>query len=211
MGARLRGPKAYARRAPVREPYDRVLIVCEGEKTEPSYFGGLRQTERLSSANIKITPADGSDPLSIVQFAERFLDEYDRVYCVFDRDGHANYNDALRRVSQSPAGRAGKLTPITSWPCFEFWLLLHFRYSSAAIVPAGKRSSGTVAFDTLRQHLPTYEKGHASIYAELLTLRDAAMKNAARLQRENRKTGSTNPSTCVHDLVDYLLKLKDSV
>lgn len=62
MAPRHRKAADYARRAPAREPYDRVLIVCEGEKTEPQYFNGLRLAERLSSANIRVTPADGSDP-----------------------------------------------------------------------------------------------------------------------------------------------------
>ncbi|VAW46556.1 hypothetical protein MNBD_GAMMA03-583 [hydrothermal vent metagenome] len=36
-----------------RAPYDRVLIVCEGEKTEPYYFSELIDYYRLNSANIK--------------------------------------------------------------------------------------------------------------------------------------------------------------
>lgn len=37
-----------------REPYDVVLIVCEGSKTEPAYFTALKNELRLSSANISI-------------------------------------------------------------------------------------------------------------------------------------------------------------
>jgi hypothetical protein len=33
MNARRRAARSYTRRSPVREPYDRVLIVCEGKKT----------------------------------------------------------------------------------------------------------------------------------------------------------------------------------
>ena len=75
MARRRRTAADYARRGPAREPYDLVLIVCEGTKTEPFYFDGLRVAERLSSANIKVTPAVGSDPMSIVQYAERFEDD----------------------------------------------------------------------------------------------------------------------------------------
>ena len=35
------------RRAPRREEYDRVLIVCEGEKTEVSYFSELLASYRI--------------------------------------------------------------------------------------------------------------------------------------------------------------------
>ncbi|MGL4448682.1 MAG: RloB family protein [Shewanella sp.] len=75
-----------------REPYDRVLIVCEGSKTEPTYFNELKAHYGLSSANIAITPANGSDPMSVVNLAKQQQqkerkqgDKYDRVYCVFGR------------------------------------------------------------------------------------------------------------------------------
>ena len=33
----------------VREPKQRFLIVCEGEKTEPNYFQGLKNDHRLNA------------------------------------------------------------------------------------------------------------------------------------------------------------------
>ena len=192
MSVRRRTAESYARRGPIREPYDRVLIVCEGEKTEPHYFGGLRKHYRLSSANIEITPADGTDPVSIVSFAEARLGEYDRAFCVFDRDGHQNYTAAVARVAQSVEGRAGKLVAITSWPCFEFWLLLHFGYSAAPFHRAGNKSSCDRAMSKLAAHVPGYNKGLKNVY-ELLAPRTAdAIQHARRLHRENRRTDSTN-------------------
>ena len=100
---RGRAPTSYARRAPEREPYDVVLIVCEGEKTEPYYFEGLRRAWGLSSANIRVRSAGASDPLSLVQFAlaEMRSGDYDRVFCVFDRDTHAGFEQALQQIAQS--------------------------------------------------------------------------------------------------------------
>ena len=81
------------RRSPRREPYDRVLIVCEGEKTEPNYFRELCAHYRLSTANIEVTQGEGNDPVSVVRTAKRLQksetrqgERYDRIYCVFDRD-----------------------------------------------------------------------------------------------------------------------------
>jgi hypothetical protein len=103
MGKRRRGPETYVRRGPTREPYDVVLIVCEGAKTEPNYFKRLKLAYRLSNANIHVLQAPGCDPMSIVQFAESDLQKgvYDKVFCVFDRDGHANFTQAIRRVEDS--------------------------------------------------------------------------------------------------------------
>lgn len=85
-----RSSNTYCRKEAIREPYDVVLIVCEGEKTEPGYFEGLKKAHRLSSANIKVVSGEGSDPVSIVKHALRECQKggYDRVFCVFDRNGH---------------------------------------------------------------------------------------------------------------------------
>jgi hypothetical protein len=208
MSGRRRTARSYARRGPVREPYDRVLMVCEGEKTEPYYFGGLRLHYRLSSANIEITPAEGTDPISIVSFAEARLNEYDRVFCIFDRDGHQNYEAAVSRVAQSAEGHAGQLVAITSWPCFEFWLLLHFGYSAAPFNAAGTKSSCDRVISQLMNHIPDYTKGKRPIYDLLAPKIRDALRHASRLHRENLQTGSTNPSTRVHELVEYLIALK---
>jgi len=208
VNGRRRTAGSYARRGPVREPYDRVLIVCEGKKTEPYYFGGLRLHYRLSSANIEITPANGTDPMSIVSFAEARLDEYDRVFCVFDRDGHQNYDDALARVAQSAETNAGKLVAITSWPCFELWLLLHFYYSAAPFNRAGRKSSCERVISKLINYIPSYTKGQRLIYDLLASKTPDALRHGSRLHRENLQTGSTNPSTRVHLLVEYLIALR---
>ena len=49
---KAREAESLRRQAAKRVPYDVVLIVCEGEKTEPYYFKGLRKHLRLSNANI---------------------------------------------------------------------------------------------------------------------------------------------------------------
>jgi hypothetical protein len=58
------------RRNANRKPYDHVLIVCEGEKTEPYYFEEIRVHLDLDSANIKIDGSCDSSPKSVVDYAE---------------------------------------------------------------------------------------------------------------------------------------------
>jgi hypothetical protein len=205
-----RSPRSYKRPGPTREPYDFVAIVCEGTKSEPGYFSGLRLAYRLSSTNIRITPADGTDPLSVVTHGETLLgsEGYDRVYCVFDRDGHATYDAALERLRTCQAGRDGRVIGVPSWPCFEVWLLLHFRYSSAGFASAGKKSACDRAVAELRQHIHGYEKGRNDIFTLVEKQLADALRNATRLEQDNRRSGATNPATRVHRLVSYLQNLK---
>ncbi len=93
-----------SRERPTRQAYDRVLIVSEGQKTEPTYFSELINHYRLGNANIEVV-GEGADPSAVVQRALRLKrrekrrgDGYDRVYCVFDRNGHANFNAASSKA-----------------------------------------------------------------------------------------------------------------
>jgi hypothetical protein len=204
----MRGAKSYVRRGATREQYDYVMIVCEGSKTEPKYFQRLKEVHRLSNANIQIARPDATDPMSLVAFAETMLARgFDRIYCVFDRDGHANYAMALTHVAAT-YGDEGIIRAITSVPCFEIWVLLHFRYTSAAFTSAGNRSAGDRVFAEVRKHFADYAKGHQNVYDRLFDKLDQAIIHALRLSKDNETTGSTNPATKMHELVDYLRNIK---
>lgn len=203
-----RSALSYRRKGAIREPYDVVLIVCEGEKTEPEYFTGLKQAYRLSGANIRITHSDGSDPVSIVKYALEVGSEFDRVFCVFDRNGHVNYQQALDKIARSSLAKKGKLEEITSVPCFEVWILLHFGYSTAPFVKAGNKSACDKVVDAVRAHLPAYQKALAGVFEQLRPRVDDAVTNGKQLAQYNDDTGSENPATRVHELVRYLRALK---
>jgi hypothetical protein len=208
---RPRSAANYRRRGPTREPYDLVLIVCEGEKTEPNYLQQLRATYKLSSVNIKIVSPPATDPFSIVDFAIQELrqdSDYDRAFCVFDRDEHTTFASALAAVKASDFGRSNRLVPIISTPCFELWLLLHYRYSNAPYARAGTRSACDMVVQELQTHFPGYNKGKKAVFAELASRMDLAIANAKRLEQDNISSKSENPATRVHHLVEYLIGLK---
>ena len=198
------------RKGPKREPYDRVLIVCEGSKTEPLYFQALVDQCRLSTANVEVD-ASGLDPSSLVNKAKslrddekRRGDQYDTVYCVFDHDEHEHFNKATFEA------HSAKLKLARSWPCFEFWLLLHFVYSRRPYAPSGNRTAAENCVRDLRQHLPNYTKGNAGLFEALEDQMETAKSNARHALSDAEATGEYNPSTEVHCLVAYLQALKGS-
>ncbi len=126
---RARSAKGLQRRAARRDAYDKVLIVCEGKKTEPHYFHGLRNHYGLNTANVQVCGECGSDPNSVLSFAkQRYREEkdagdaFDKVFCVFDKDAHTNYDGALKAIAT--AQPRNNFVAINSVPCFEYWLLL---------------------------------------------------------------------------------------
>ncbi|MGB4407376.1 MAG: RloB family protein [Sphaerochaeta sp.] len=96
-----------------------ILIVCEGENTEPSYFNQLK----LRSATIQAI-GEGYNTLSLVKRAEALAKKtrYDEVWCVFDKDDFAphDFNKALQ------IAKTKNIRAVYSNQAFEFWILLHF-------------------------------------------------------------------------------------
>ena len=62
---------------PSRVETDKILIVTEGEKTEPDYFRRLIKELGLTTAKVRITGEGDSAPISVVKTAERILDNDD--------------------------------------------------------------------------------------------------------------------------------------
>ena len=78
-------------------PKPRLLILCEGEVTEPAYIRGLARSSRAASVEVIIAKEQGV-PFTLVKLArdkkraaelaarkqsDEFL-RYDEVWCVFD-------------------------------------------------------------------------------------------------------------------------------
>ena len=210
MARQIRGPASYARRGPQRESYDVVLIVCEGAKTEPYYFKGLMRAWRLSNANVHVHSPGASDPPNLVAYALNQLrkGDYDRAFCVFDRDIHAGFQAALQQIAQCAEGQEGTLEEIVSWPCFEVWVLLHFVMTTKDFAPGGGHSACEQVIRDITTHFPGYTKASKEIFEALEDRLQAALTHAERLVAHNLDTGAENPATGVHKLVAYLKGLK---
>lgn len=193
------------RKSPSMEAHKRVLIVCEGEKTEPLYFQGLKRFYQLNSDIVEITGDCGSSPNSVweeaqmqYQKSKKLANPYDKVYCVFDRDMHSTYTQTVQAIrSKKPKDT---FFAITSNPCFEYWLLLHFRYTTKSYCPISGKSSADRVIEDLKTFLPNYSKGYKNIFSELSSKLDDAITNAKRANQEADLLVDS-PSTYVGDLV----------
>lgn len=160
---RAKNAGQLARRKPQREPYAKILIVCEGEKTEPNYFQGAKDHYALNSANIEICSECGSDPISIIKFAKQRCreerdagDAYNKVFCVFDRDAHPNYLQAMNEISSATPKHT--YIAINSVPCFEYWLLLHFNLTTQPYNAQHNNSACNQVLTELKNYIPGTRK-----------------------------------------------------
>jgi hypothetical protein len=117
--AKRRGEPALERPEPTRIEKPVILVVCEGENTEPSYFRQFR----LASATIKAV-GEGYNTVSLVNRAEQLAAEgnFEQVWCVFDKDDFPD-NDFNNAIAMA----AGKgFHAAYSNQAFEYWFILHF-------------------------------------------------------------------------------------
>ena len=199
----------------------KLLIVCEGTKTEPHYFEALRAAYRDQLKGVEIRPSKGSAPISIVEHAEKLYTEnlmkvghrslaFEAVYCVFDQDNASTFDKAMVKIGTLKAGKAKMpIHAIASYPCFEFWLILHFEFTRSPFAKTSENSVGDMVKKKLREFpgFKDYEEREPNAYA--LTkdrLRDC-IKHSKWAAREARADNEPNPSTHMHELVECLLSI----
>lgn len=201
------------RQPPKTESYDLVLIVCEGEKTEPLYFENLKVIEKLSSANIKVVSGKHSDPITVINTAideqekQKYYLPFDKVYCVIDGDVSANLIQVKKMAKQN------NIQLIISYPCMEYWYICHFMPYRSFIGKTGNKSAGDNCVSLLNEHWKKafkkdYAKNQSNLYALLFDKLDSAVINAKSSLKQAQADNEPNPSTQVHELVDYLRNIK---
>ena len=185
-----------------RDEYERFLIVCEGEKTEPNYFRKFRVPREIISVQ-----GTGYNTVSLVRkaielrdAARENADAYDQVWCVFDRDSFQP-NDC--RQAFQLAERA-KVRVAFSNQAFEIWYLLHFDYYDAAL---SRTQYGEKLTNALKR---PYAKNSETIYDELYTKQPDAIRNAKALlqQKATDRLEDSNPCTTVYQLVEELNRFR---
>lgn len=108
----------------------RILIVCEGAKTEPLYFKSFNTIKTSNSWVVEIeTGGGGINTIQVVNEAIKLKKEaemqgnpYDSVWTVFDRDSFkpSDFNAAILKAEQNGIGCAW------SNEAFELWYVYYF-------------------------------------------------------------------------------------
>ena len=196
-----RNSRPLTRRPGTATEAETIVIVCEGEKTEEIYFNGIRKEYRLATARINFIGL-GADPLTVVKRAEELKSDYDHCWAVFDVESagpHGQRHSSLE-AAIARAERVGIRCAI-SHPCFELWLILHFRLHTGYL---GNNDARSIA-----SGLPFDFDDKGFNFGKVWPHRETAITNADRLDRQKRqdypRLVDRNPWTSVHELVKQLL------
>jgi hypothetical protein len=192
-----------------------VLVSCEGKRTEPHYLRELRAALNVPAARVEIVEGQTeSDAVAVVVRARQRFEQaphFDCVFAVIDAE-QGNLTEALE-LCDTPIQRASKkkglaevrVQPIISAPCFEYWLLLHFRYTDQPFARFAE------VLPELLASLPDYFKADPRIFAKVGGLEGLgrALSHTAQLKRTLNATGATFPDTDLPMLVEALAELAD--
>ena len=178
--------RRFKRRESTRPIANKILIVCEGSKTEPQYFHAIRQRWRLATLQVLIVPSQGkTDPCNLVELAIEKRQELedddrwekgDRAWVAFDGDEHIEKSlDAWNKALSKARGQKIELA-ITN-PCFEFWYLLHFQDHFSQITSKKAKA-------LLNKYLPDYDKAKCYYPETLEALTQFAIQRAEKIAEE---------------------------
>jgi hypothetical protein len=196
--------RQQGRRQAFRDPKPTILVVSEGKITEPEYIRGLQRACRNPRVTIKIAPEHGV-PKTLVDCAKQYKEQaerqagregdenlaYDSVWCIFDVDEHPQVGEAKEMARDNGIHLA------ISNPCFELWLLLHFRDNP------GMQDRAKVK-EMLIQHVLKYNK-HID-YATYAAGCAQAVLRARRMDEsaEEANEPGRNPTTGVYKLTEII-------
>jgi hypothetical protein len=180
----------------------RILIVCEGEKTEPNYFRKFPENPEVYD-RIDIY-GTGYNTVSLVNEAIRLKVEaqkrkepYIEVWCVFDRDDFP-IDQFLAAILLA---ERNQIKCAYSIEAFELWYMLHFNFYDTALSRDQYKEKLT---ELLKKK---YSKNDPDMYQTLQKQQKAAIQNAHKLYLRQfaQPLKEKNPVTTVFMLVERLL------
>lgn len=189
----------------------KILIVCEGERTEPYYFEAIRA--KISKHDVFIH-GTGKNTLTLVEETNHIKEqhkrelqrEYDQVWAVFDRDSFPsqNFDNAIYKC------RSKKIDAAWSNEAFELWYVFHFTVRITAMSRNEYKKWLERKISELMGKTFIYEKNRPDMYDILQKYGDEAQAIIRAKNQENNflddgiSPARQNPCTLVYKLVEAL-------
>ncbi|MGM0613614.1 MAG: RloB family protein [Bacteroidota bacterium] len=199
-----------------------IIIATEGRKTEPIYFGALKEKYLSSGVHVEIIDrkTNSSNPERVMEALDEFADKYeiaydDELWMVVDRDYQSWGEKELSYVAQQCHRKKGYHLGLSN-PAFEIWLLLHLvdidefsseekkRFYENRKVSAHK----TLLKQEVSNHMPNgfRESDYDAEY--LIQYVNQAIRQAKSLDKNPRERWPNQVGTRVYRLAEKIKKGK---
>lgn len=198
-----------------------ILIVCEGERTEPNYFEAFRRRLLGGEGDRVFVAGVGDNTVGLVEKAREIVEKrlrgdappFYHVWIVFDKDEFPDdrFDRAVQMIQTEDAGFKANARPHwhAAWSneAFELWYLLHFQDTLGG--PIGRNDLCRMLSDRFRSDLGVaegYQKNSVGVFALLESRMTDAIVRARRAFSlcEGRPPHASNPATRMFELVEQL-------
>lgn len=205
------------------QPGSSILIVTEGDNTEPIYFDAIKKLFASRSIELVIHGAGRGDPKKLTEAALEIqqerrrkarknelsmsqLEDFEQIWIVFDTD----VLKPKKRVEGIEYAKSNGIKVAFSEPCFEYWLLLHS--SDAYTTAPMKKCDDVKPFLKQAYGWTGYDKNKAECKRLILPLvsKDnvrTAVKASRRVRKHHEEANTplpANPSTDVDLLIETI-------
>ena len=186
------------------------LIVCEGKKTEPNYFNGLKRkiNEKYGNKVDVLIPnidvkGTGMNTTSLVKYTQKTVNHankvYGQVWVVLDKDDYNNeqFDSAINNCNYNVAWSNSN---------FELWLIAHFKKVNRYISKDDVLEELSKEFQ--KKGLGDYTKNDTNIFDKVTSegKLHTAIRNCEYMEKLNKdgQASQRNPMTRVYKIVDGL-------
>lgn len=194
----------YLRRAPFRQSKPTILIATEGKETEPLYFDELKSRYRdVVTVLVSVGKTGQTNPQRVLKRLQQEISKRaswtrrDQAWLVVDTD---QWTAAERQEIETAIAQDSRLHLASSNPCFELWLLLHFRDAWAAAT-----QNDLVRLLKSSACFGSYEKENYDT-SELMGRIDEAIRRAKAADTTLPDKWSAPGETHVHRVVEKIIK-----
>lgn len=187
------------------------LIVTEGIKTEPQYFGAVRNrinSQYRERIQLEVIGA-GDNTVGVFErakaLAESNLNGYKHVWIVYDTDDFPKEKiNLVVELCKNSSTQNRKYHAIWSNQCIELWYLLHFSFMHSDLHRTEYFPKLTECLNSISKG--NYKKNRDDMFEVLEPYLDAAIANAKALNGINKgKTPAESaPGTKVYVLMEKL-------
>lgn len=187
-------------------------MFCEGEKTEPLYIRGyINHFHSDKRSIIVVEDTNKNTPVQLVDVAisaKKQGSDNDIVWVVFDRESEAKYPHELHAQARAKA-LANGIQIAFSNVCFEFWILLHFGYTSGGYSSYDDLKKRSALVQNLQKlGISDYDKALPILFDKVKELVPDAIKYSERLKQQALKSAEhgksaphyLNPYVDVHEM-----------
>ena len=170
------------KKSATRKTQQRLFILCEGQKdkSESAYFKSFIKDCRFAGDRVEVVVIDtikNTGRELVHEAIEHREYKHDIAWVVYDKDGYTKHAETFQKAHKN------NIKIAFSSISFEYWILLHFEFTSKSFSKSDKLISYIK-----QKHSFDYDKSIKDLYSITKSKINIAKQNAQKIQNYQEKS-----------------------